>query len=52
MEVSKSMKKLIAILMTIAIAGVVVAGCNKSEDNAAPADNGAVKPADNAPAGG
>ena len=44
------MKKLIAILMTIAIAGVVVAGCNKSADNAT--DNAPMKTGDNAPAGG
>ena len=29
------MKKLLAILLTVAIAGLVVAGCSKSDDNAA-----------------
>jgi hypothetical protein len=47
-EVLKSMKKLIAILMTIAVVGVFAAGCNK--DEASPTDNtaGAMdnKPAD------
>ncbi|MBA3724955.1 MAG: hypothetical protein H0W86_00550 [Armatimonadetes bacterium] len=46
------MKKLIAILMTIAMVGVFAAGCNKKDETTdTPADS--TTPADNkAPAGG
>jgi nitrous oxide reductase accessory protein NosL len=34
------MKKITAILLTVAIVGLVAAGCSKSEDAAAPASTG------------
>lgn len=48
----KHMNKMIAILMTIAVAGLVVAGCNSSDnagttDNTAPANNAEMKAPDN-----